>query len=161
MMGRAEARPIMTELGRHQMMFRCHQRWVLWRMDHRLRRSDPHLAAMLAIFAKLYAREAIPGRRPAGWLGGLVLRLLARPGETVAKAAARLRDCAAGYCEPSRPGGGSAGLRRPHRTARRHLAIPAPRVIFDEHMPAFAGQGSMIIMFAAGCGGRLRTCHCH
>ncbi len=76
------------------MMFRCHQRWVLWRMDHRLRRSDPHLAAMLAIFAKLYAGEAIPGRRPAGWLGGLVLRLLARSGETVAKAAARQRDCA-------------------------------------------------------------------
>ena len=33
--------------------------WVLWRMERGLRRSDPHLAAMLAIFARLTAGEAI------------------------------------------------------------------------------------------------------
>jgi len=35
------------------------RRWVLWHMERGLRRSDPHLAAMLAIFARLAAGEAI------------------------------------------------------------------------------------------------------
>jgi hypothetical protein len=42
------------------------QRWVLRRMDRRLRRSDPHVAAMLAIFARLYAGETIASREQAG-----------------------------------------------------------------------------------------------
>ena len=35
------------------------RRWVLWRLERGLRRSDPHLAAMLVIFARLAADEAI------------------------------------------------------------------------------------------------------
>lgn len=37
----------------------CRQRWLLRRTDRMLRRSDPHLAVMLAIFAMLHSREAI------------------------------------------------------------------------------------------------------
>lgn len=41
------------------------QHWLLQRTDRRLRRSDPHLAAMLAIFARLYAGEAVVSREQA------------------------------------------------------------------------------------------------
>ena len=41
------------------MMIPGRRRWVLWQMGCGLRRSDPHLAAMLAIFARLTAGEAI------------------------------------------------------------------------------------------------------
>src|SRR5437764_8816511 len=41
------------------MTFPGRQQWILWRLEHVLRRSDPHLAAMLAIFARLTADEAI------------------------------------------------------------------------------------------------------
>jgi hypothetical protein len=33
--------------------------WALWHMERGLRRSDPHLAAMLAIFVRLAVGEAI------------------------------------------------------------------------------------------------------
>jgi hypothetical protein len=36
--------------------------WRLRRIEARLRRSDPHLAGMLAIFARLSAGEAIASR---------------------------------------------------------------------------------------------------
>lgn len=42
------------------------RRWTLWRTERRLRRSAPHLAAMLAIFARLTAGEAIASREQAG-----------------------------------------------------------------------------------------------
>ena len=58
------------------------QQWQLRQIDHALRRSDPHLAAMLAIFTRLTAGEQfLAGKRlraPA-WrllarvLGGVVL----------------------------------------------------------------------------------------
>jgi Protein of unknown function (DUF3040) len=41
------------------------QRRMLRRMDRRLCRSDPHLAAMLAIFARLYGSEAISSTEQA------------------------------------------------------------------------------------------------
>jgi hypothetical protein len=53
------------------------QQWVLRRIGRRLRRSDPHMAAMLAIFARLYVGEVIlsaeqtgrhPVRRALAWL---------------------------------------------------------------------------------------------
>ncbi len=56
----------------------------LHRIDRALRRADPHLAAMLAIFARLYAAEEIiseeqpgPGRlrRVLAWLAGLLITL--------------------------------------------------------------------------------------
>jgi len=58
----------------------------LRRIDRSLRRADPHLAAMLAIFARLYAAEAIlsqeqpgPGRirRALAWLAGALITLAA------------------------------------------------------------------------------------
>jgi hypothetical protein len=58
------------------------QWWRLRRIQRRLRRSEPHMAAMLAIFTRLTAGEAIISReqacRPAGrvshvlaWLGSV------------------------------------------------------------------------------------------
>jgi hypothetical protein len=52
-------------------LYRRH--WLLRRIGRELCRSDPHLAAMLAIFARLYAAEAIvsteqAGPHPARWL---------------------------------------------------------------------------------------------
>jgi hypothetical protein len=55
------------------------QHWLLRRAARGLCRSDPHLAAMLAIFARLYVSEAIisaeqlgphPFRRGLAWLPG-------------------------------------------------------------------------------------------
>jgi hypothetical protein len=42
------------------------QRWLLWHINHRLGRSDPHLAAMLEIFARLYLGEVITSVEQAG-----------------------------------------------------------------------------------------------
>jgi len=58
------------------------QQWQLRQIDHALRRSDPHLAAMLAIFTRLTAGErflAVERLRVPAWrllarvLGGAVL----------------------------------------------------------------------------------------
>lgn len=54
------------------------QRWLLRRIDHGLRRSDPHMAAMLAIFARLYACEAIVSSEQTGLRRMRVWRDLAR-----------------------------------------------------------------------------------
>lgn len=43
----------------------CRRLWLLRRMDRSLRRSDPRLAVMLAVFARLYADEAITSRDQA------------------------------------------------------------------------------------------------
>ncbi len=51
------------------------QQWQLRRIDHALRRSDPHLAAMLAIFARLTAGETFLATER---LHGPAWRLLAR-----------------------------------------------------------------------------------
>jgi hypothetical protein len=47
------------------MRISCRKRWLLQRTSRRLRRSDPHLAAMLAIFARLYVGEVIVSREQA------------------------------------------------------------------------------------------------
>ena len=47
------------------MWIACRQHWVLWRLSRSLRRSDPHLAGSLAIFARLNAGEAQSCRRSA------------------------------------------------------------------------------------------------
>jgi Protein of unknown function (DUF3040) len=57
------------------------QQRLLRRIERRLRRSDPRLAAMLAIFAQLYASEVLasPEQRARArwiaWLRGAVARL--------------------------------------------------------------------------------------
>jgi hypothetical protein len=45
----------------------CRQRWILWRTGRGLRRSYPHLAAMLAIFTRLTSGEAIASREQHRW----------------------------------------------------------------------------------------------
>jgi hypothetical protein len=72
----------------------CRQHWVLWRLGRRLRRSDPHLAAMLVIFTRLTAGEAINSREQAAAIGDWVRGGLARLGRAVAVTAVRLRACA-------------------------------------------------------------------
>jgi hypothetical protein len=52
----------------------CRQYWVLWRMSRGLCRSDPHLAAMLAIFARLSAGEAIARKERAATSGSRLRR---------------------------------------------------------------------------------------
>ena len=47
------------------MRFPYRQQWLLRRMNRSLCRSDPHLAAMLAIFARLTASEAITSQEQA------------------------------------------------------------------------------------------------
>lgn len=37
------------------------ERWKLRRIEAAVRRSDPRLAALLAMFARLAARDAMPG----------------------------------------------------------------------------------------------------
>jgi hypothetical protein len=54
------------------------QHWRLRRMDRWMRRSDPHLAAMLAIFARLTAGEAMPGIEQAGFRHARAWRNLIR-----------------------------------------------------------------------------------
>lgn len=68
------------------------RRWVLWHMGCGLRRSDPHLAAMLAIFAGLTAGEAIDSIEQ----GNAVRRVIAGLGRVLAAAAARLSAGARG-----------------------------------------------------------------
>ena len=49
------------------MSVRCVQQWRLRRINHRMSRSDPHLAAMLTIFARLSAGEPIASIEQAGF----------------------------------------------------------------------------------------------
>lgn len=72
----------------------CRQRRILSRMARSLRRSDPHLATMLAIFARLTAGEAVDSREQGGAAGEWVRRGLARLGRAMAVTAACLGACA-------------------------------------------------------------------
>jgi hypothetical protein len=53
--------------------------WRLRALERELRRTEPHLAAMLAIFAKLNAGEAIVSREQAHRPGDRTGRVLAGP----------------------------------------------------------------------------------
>lgn len=64
------------------------RRWVLWRLERGLRRSDPHLAAMLAIFAMLAAGEAITSTEQRIAVRRWIRCGLARLGRVLAVAAA-------------------------------------------------------------------------
>jgi hypothetical protein len=54
------------------------QEWLLRRTEAALRRSDPHLVAMLAIFSRLGAAEPMPVRERVKTRLGWLLRPLAR-----------------------------------------------------------------------------------
>lgn len=66
------------------------QEWLLRRTEDALCRSDPHLAAMLAIFSRLGAAEPMPaGERVhtrLGWLRRPLARAAALAGVLVARA---------------------------------------------------------------------------
>lgn len=87
------------------------QERLLWRTEDALRRSDPHLAAMLAIFGKLGTAEPMPAiehvhtrlgwlRRPLGRLAALAGLLAARAGHL---AAVMLMQSAAAWAAASGP----------------------------------------------------------
>lgn len=67
---------------------------VLRRMNRGLRRADPHLAAMLAIFARLTAHEAIASWEQPDPAGTRMRRSLARLGSAMAAVVAGLVACA-------------------------------------------------------------------
>lgn len=69
------------------------QHWLLRRVNRSLCRSDPQLAAMLAIFARLNAGEVITSREQAGPLGARVIRSLGWLGKAIAGVAAGLIAC--------------------------------------------------------------------
>ena len=70
------------------------QRRVLRRTARGLRWSDPHLAAMLVIFARLTAGEAIASREQATSLAVRVWRKRGRLGQATAHVEAELISCA-------------------------------------------------------------------
>lgn len=70
------------------------QRWLLRRMDRRLRRSDPHMAAMLAIFARLNAGAVITSEEQAGPPATRVRRGLTWLGSAIGGIAGCLAACA-------------------------------------------------------------------
>ena len=70
------------------------RRWVLWRLECGLRRSDPHLAVMLAIFATLAAGEAITSNEQRNAARRWIRRSLAGLGRVLAAVAASVSVCA-------------------------------------------------------------------
>lgn len=84
------------------------QHWLLRRMNRSLCHSDPHLAAMLAIFARLNAGEVITSREQAGSLSACVIRSLGRLGKAIARATADLIAC--GHWMSRRAAGARAAL---------------------------------------------------
>jgi hypothetical protein len=96
------------------------QWWQLRGIEHGLRRSDPHLAAMLAIFAKLSAGETVLGReqvhrhRPGNWV---------RPVLAVLAATMRCLAAAVGWV-PGRAAQLGASVRRLGRAVGSPLGPP-------------------------------------
>lgn len=70
-----------------------YRQWQLWRMNRRLSRSDPHTAAMLAIFARLTVDEAMASREQAH-PDTRVRRGLAWAWRTITGLAICVADCA-------------------------------------------------------------------
>ncbi|MGH3419114.1 MAG: hypothetical protein ACRDOD_05885 [Streptosporangiaceae bacterium] len=75
------------------MKFSYHQGWALRRLGHGLRLSDPHLAAMLTIFARLTAGEAIASREQARPAGDRIRRGLLWLGYAMAAVVACISTC--------------------------------------------------------------------
>ena len=147
------------------MRFPYRRQWLLRRMNRSLSRSDPHLAAMLAIFARLTAGEAITSKEqstspaPRAWRG------LAWLEGAAVHAAVALFACAgralrrvAGGCAAARRRAGAAakavlGVSRTRRVRPCGEAVPdCPRTD-----PARRRRLSGEIVRAPGC----LACACH
>ena len=92
------------------MQFPYRRQWPLRRMSRDLRRSDPHLAAMLAIFARLTAGEAITSEEQSTSPGARAWRGLAWLGWATVHVVAALIACAGRILR--RAAGGCAAARR-------------------------------------------------
>jgi hypothetical protein len=101
------------------------RRWLLRRMDRRMRRSDPHLAAMLAIFARLYASEVIISQEQAVWPGAREWRRLVSLLNMMVRAAAAL-IAGTGRASGRAARAGAMMIRRVSEAVRAALAISAP-----------------------------------
>jgi hypothetical protein len=100
--------------------------WRLRAIERGLRRSEPHLAAMLALFAKLNAGEVIVSREQAHRTGngaGLVLCTLGAESGLLA-GARRVSDQARELCVRAR--------QRLSRIVRALLVTPAEAVGFTQ-----------------------------
>jgi hypothetical protein len=75
------------------MRFPYRQQWLLRRMNCRLSRSDPHLAAMLAIFTKLTAGETITSQEQSRSRGADAWRGLVWLGRATVRVAVALIVC--------------------------------------------------------------------
>lgn len=101
------------------------RRWLLWRLNRRLCRSDPHLAVMLAIFARLNAGEAITSREQAARPHAVVWRGLVWLGNALGRVAAVLMACVTQVWRRSARAC-AAIRRRLSAAARAALNIPSP-----------------------------------
>lgn len=99
------------------MSFPFRRRWLLRCMTRNLRMSDPHLAVMLAIFARLTAGEAIASKEQAASPGAWARRGLARLCRAITRAAAALLACA-GWVFRRAAGAGDAVRLRFSRAVR-------------------------------------------
>ena len=110
------------------MQFPYRRQWFLRRMSRDLRRSDPHLAAMLAIFARLTAGEAITSEEQSTSPGARAWRGLAWLGWATVHVAAALIACAGRILRRAagRMRGGAAARRRLGTVARTVSGISSP-----------------------------------
>jgi hypothetical protein len=105
------------------------QRRRLRRIDAAVCRSDPHLASMLSIFARLTAGEAMPGREqlrapPPGRARAALAAAAVAAASLIARAAGVCRRGlrrAAAVCTAV-----VTGLARPRRRARRAASSGSP-----------------------------------
>jgi hypothetical protein len=104
------------------MRFPYRRQWLLRRMNRALCRSDPHLAAMLAIFARLTAGEAITSQEQSTSPGARARRGLAWIGRAAVHLAAALIACA-GRILRRAARGCAAAQRRAGAAARAVLGI--------------------------------------
>ena len=105
----------------------CRQLWTLRRIAHGITRSDPQLAGMLTMFARLAGREQMPahervraplsggGNAPLrpGRIGAVLIRALGRLGDglrTAAAACAAADRWLAGQLPDAAPGMTIAGI---------------------------------------------------
>lgn len=107
------------------MSFPFRQRWLLRRMTRSLSKSDPHLAAMLAIFARLNVGETIASKEQAASPGARAWRGLAWLCRAITCVAAALLACAGWVFRRAARAGAAVRLQF-SRAVRAALGISSP-----------------------------------